>query len=60
MHTRDALRKGENSDRIAVLPGWEETGYPSETDRAALRLTEAVTRVGVVGGGAASSATFWP
>ncbi|MGA4849489.1 carboxymuconolactone decarboxylase family protein [Streptomyces sp. G5(2025)] len=45
MHARDALKKGENPDRIAVLPGWEETGYFSETDRAALRLTEAVTRV---------------
>ncbi|MFI9240837.1 carboxymuconolactone decarboxylase family protein [Streptomyces sp. NPDC053079] len=45
MHTRDALKVGENPDRIAVLPGWEETGYFSETDRAALRLTEAVTRV---------------
>lgn len=45
MHTRDALKKGENPDRIAVLPGWEETGYFSKTDRAALRLTEAVTRV---------------
>ncbi|MEU1672333.1 carboxymuconolactone decarboxylase family protein [Streptomyces roseifaciens] len=45
MHTRDALKKGENSDRIAVLPGWEETGYFSETEQAALRLVEAVTRV---------------
>ncbi|BAU82058.1 alkylhydroperoxidase [Streptomyces laurentii] len=45
MHTRDALKKGENPDRIAVLPAWEETGCFSETDRAALRLTEAVTRV---------------
>jgi AhpD family alkylhydroperoxidase len=45
MHSRDALEKGENPDRIAVLPGWEETGYFSETDRAALRLTEAITRV---------------
>ncbi|HET7742121.1 MAG TPA: carboxymuconolactone decarboxylase family protein [Mycobacterium sp.] len=45
MHTRDALAKGENPDRIAVLPGWEETGYFSETDRAALALAEAVTRV---------------
>jgi AhpD family alkylhydroperoxidase len=45
MHTRDALRKGENPDRIAVLPAWEETGYFSETDRAALRLTEAITLV---------------
>ncbi len=45
MHTHDALKKGENPDRIAVLPGWEETGYFSETDRAALRLTEAITLV---------------
>jgi AhpD family alkylhydroperoxidase len=45
MHTGDALKKGENADRIAVLPAWEETGYFSETDRAALRLTEAITRV---------------
>ncbi|MFC4946551.1 carboxymuconolactone decarboxylase family protein [Pseudonocardia sp. GCM10023141] len=45
MHTLDALKKGENPDRIAVLPGWEETGYFSETDRAALRLTEAITRI---------------
>lgn len=45
MHTGDALKKGENPDRIAVLPAWEETGYFSETDRAALRLAEAITRV---------------
>ena len=45
MHPRDALKKGENPDRIAVLPAWGETGYFSETDRAALRLTEAVTQV---------------
>ncbi|MEV4604586.1 carboxymuconolactone decarboxylase family protein [Amycolatopsis sp. NPDC049253] len=45
MHTRDALKKGENPDRIAVLPAWEETGYFSATDRAALRLAEAITRV---------------
>lgn len=45
MHTRDALRKGENPDRIAVLPAWAETSYFSDTDRAALRLTEAITLV---------------
>ncbi|MEU1599581.1 carboxymuconolactone decarboxylase family protein [Streptomyces sp. NPDC005708] len=45
MHTRDALKMGENPDRLAVLPGWEETGYFSETERAALRLTEAITHV---------------
>lgn len=45
MHTRDALKKGENPDRIAVLPAWRETGYFSETDRAALGLAESITRV---------------
>ncbi|MER7442885.1 carboxymuconolactone decarboxylase family protein [Micromonospora avicenniae] len=45
MHTRDALKKGENPDRIAVLPAWAETGYFSEIDRAALRLAEAITLV---------------
>lgn len=45
MHTREALKIGEDPDRIAVLPAWEETGYFSATDRAALRLTEAITRV---------------
>jgi AhpD family alkylhydroperoxidase len=45
MHTRDALAKGENPDRIAVLPAWAETGYFADTDRAALRLTEAITQV---------------
>jgi len=45
MHTREALRIGEDPDRIAVLTAWEETGYFSAMDRAALRLTEAVIKV---------------
>ena len=45
MHTRDALRKGESADRIAVLPAWAESAYFSATDRAALRLAEAITLV---------------
>lgn len=45
MHTRDALAKGESPDRIAVLPAWAESAYFSETDRAALRLAEAITLV---------------
>lgn len=45
MHTRDALKKGENMDRIAVLPAWEETGYFNELERAALRLTESITNI---------------
>jgi AhpD family alkylhydroperoxidase len=45
MHTRDALKKGESTDRLAVLPAWAETGYFSEVERAALRLAEAITQV---------------
>ena len=45
MHTRDALKKGENPDRVAVLPAWAESAYFSESDRAALRLAEAITLV---------------
>ncbi|MFJ3403751.1 carboxymuconolactone decarboxylase family protein [Promicromonospora sp. NPDC090134] len=45
LHTRDALKKGENPDRIAVLPAWRETGYFSAADRAALGLAEAITLV---------------
>jgi AhpD family alkylhydroperoxidase len=45
LHTRDALKKGETTDRLAVLSAWAETGYFSDRERAALRLTEAITRV---------------
>lgn len=45
MHTADALKQGENPDRIAVLPAWRETGYFSAADRAALGLAEAITLV---------------
>ena len=45
MHTADALKKGEDPARVAVLPAWGESAYFSESDRAALRLTEAITLV---------------
>jgi AhpD family alkylhydroperoxidase len=45
MHTRDALKTGESSDRISVLTAWRESGYFTDKERAALLLTEAVTRV---------------
>ncbi|MEX5270252.1 carboxymuconolactone decarboxylase family protein [Kocuria sabuli] len=45
MHTRDALQKGESADRLAVLPAWADTRYFSDTERAALRLTEAIAQV---------------
>ena len=44
-HTRDALKKGESPDRLAVLPAWAETGYFTETERVALQLAEAITLI---------------
>jgi AhpD family alkylhydroperoxidase len=46
MHTRDALKGGETSDRVSVLTAWRESGYFTDKERAALALTEAVTCVG--------------
>ena len=45
LHTRDALRKGESTDRLAVLSAWAETGYFTPAERAALLLTEAIANV---------------
>jgi AhpD family alkylhydroperoxidase len=45
MHTRDAMKSGETSDRISLLAAWRESGYFTEKERAALALTEAVTRI---------------
>lgn len=45
MHVRDALGGGETTERIAVLPAWAETTFFTERERAALVLTESVTRI---------------
>ena len=45
MHSRDALASGESADRLAVLPGWRETGYFSAKEQAGLALTEAITHI---------------
>ena len=45
LHTRDAIAKGESSDRIGVLPAWRETEYFSASERAALELVEAITSI---------------
>ncbi|MGV3654493.1 MAG: carboxymuconolactone decarboxylase family protein [Noviherbaspirillum sp.] len=45
LHTRDALKGGESTDRISVLPAWRETAYFSEKERAALELVEAITLI---------------
>lgn len=45
MHVRDALAKGESTDRIAVLPAWRETAYFSPAERAALAIAEEITNI---------------
>lgn len=44
-HTRDALAKGETTERLAVLPAWRETSYFDALERGALAVAEAVTRI---------------
>ncbi|WP_051942737.1 carboxymuconolactone decarboxylase family protein [Streptacidiphilus rugosus] len=45
MHTTDALTAGETQHRLFLLPVWRETGIFTRRERAALALTEAVTRL---------------
>lgn len=45
LHTRDALASGEPSDRIAVVPAWQESDYFTQKERAALELMEAITLI---------------
>ena len=45
MHTKEALRDGDYSDRLAVLGGWRETDLFTPTEQAALEWTEAVTNL---------------
>lgn len=45
LHTRVALEEGESTQRIAVLPVWQEAELFSDVERAALTIAEAVTEV---------------
>jgi AhpD family alkylhydroperoxidase len=47
MHTRDAIKGGEEPRRIFVLDAWRETELFTAEERAALEVTEAVTRLSV-------------
>ena len=50
MHNRDAREKGEAQRRLDVLAGWHEVpALFTERERAALALTEAVTRIADAG-----------
>ncbi len=47
MHTRDAIKKGETTDRLSVVAAWWESQYFTEQEQAALGLAEEVTRLSV-------------
>ncbi|MBO1418147.1 carboxymuconolactone decarboxylase family protein [Streptomyces sp. FH025] len=43
VHTRAALREGETTQRLGVLPAWRDTEVFTARERAALALAEATT-----------------
>jgi len=45
MHTNDAISIGESPRRLFVLDAWRETELFTEQERAALALTEAMTKL---------------
>jgi AhpD family alkylhydroperoxidase len=45
MHARQLKEAGETDDRLFAVAAWRDAPYFSEAERAALALTEAVTRL---------------
>lgn len=46
MHVEAALKRGETTERLAVLSAWRETdGYFTDAEVAALEITEYVTNI---------------
>jgi AhpD family alkylhydroperoxidase len=45
MHFRDLKKAGETEERLITVAAWRDTPYFTAAERAALALTEAVTRM---------------
>ena len=45
LHSRDLKKAGETDDRISAVAAWRDNPCFSEAERAALALTEALTRL---------------
>jgi AhpD family alkylhydroperoxidase len=45
MHARELRKGGESEERIATVAAWREAPWFTDAERAALALTEAVTRL---------------
>jgi AhpD family alkylhydroperoxidase len=49
LHTRDAREAGESEQRLYALAAWRESPLFTECERAALELTDTITRIGESG-----------
>jgi AhpD family alkylhydroperoxidase len=49
MHSRDARKDGETEQRLYLLNAWREAPFYTERERAALTLTEHLTRLPIAG-----------
>lgn len=45
MHSNELKKAGETDERIFTVAAWQDAPYFTEAERAALALTEAVTRI---------------
>jgi AhpD family alkylhydroperoxidase len=45
MHTREMKLAGESDERVLMVSAWRESPYYTDAERAALALTETVTRL---------------
>jgi AhpD family alkylhydroperoxidase len=45
MHSRELKKVGETDERLFAVAAWRDTPYLNDAERAALALTEAVTRI---------------
>jgi AhpD family alkylhydroperoxidase len=45
MHAKTARKSGESEERVFAVAAWRETPYFNDAERAALALTEALTRL---------------
>jgi AhpD family alkylhydroperoxidase len=45
MHARDLKKAGETDERLFAVSAWQDAPYFTDAERAALALTEAVTRL---------------
>jgi AhpD family alkylhydroperoxidase len=45
MHSRELKREGESEERLFAVAAWRDAPYFTDAERAALALTEAVTRL---------------